>query len=60
MNKVSYDIGNIKKINLGFGKYCLENVEKEYLNILTHSYKTDMTWRTRKFGTLSFSASYKF
>ncbi len=47
-------------ICLGFAKYSIENLEKENLNLLLHHYKIDITWRTRKFGTLSFNASYKF
>jgi hypothetical protein len=52
INKYTYDIG--------YGKYSLENIEKENLNLLKHDYKVDITWRTRKFGTMGFTASYKF
>jgi len=48
------------KILLGFAKYCLESIEKENSNLLLHDGKLDVTWRTRKFGTLTFTATYKF
>lgn len=63
INKYSYDIGNYNIdyiLKKGFAKYSLEDLEKENSNILLHNHILDVTWRTRKFGTLSFTASYKF
>jgi len=48
------------KLILGFSKYSFEKVEKENLNILSHTLTSDITWRTRRLGLLSFEAIYKF
>ena len=61
MTNKTYEIGKFYfKIFLGFAKYSLEDIEKEGLTVMMHEYKSDITWRLRKFGNLSFSAAYKF
>jgi hypothetical protein len=61
IGKTTYDIGKYNIIHrVGYAKYSLENVERDNLNLLSQKYKTDIYWRTRKFGTLAFEANYKF
>jgi hypothetical protein len=47
-------------INLGYSKYSLENIDMDNMNLLSHSQNIDIVWRTRRFGSLEFTAKYKF
>jgi hypothetical protein len=59
IQKSTYEIG-IFHLILGYGKYSLEEIEKQNLSLLTHDYHFEISWRTRKFGSLNFTSNFKF
>jgi hypothetical protein len=47
-------------IYIGYAKYSLESIDMDNMNLLNHYHKSDIVWRTRRFGSIEFTANYKF
>lgn len=50
---------NKKEVPIAFGKYCIEDIERNKMNILNFSKIIDLFYKTRKLGTVSFNIKYE-
>ena len=51
LDGISYEIG--------YSKFCLESIENMDLNLLSHSYEMQVSFRTRNLGSILLNSTYK-
>ena len=52
-------VNNNTSYEIGYSKFCLENIENNDLNLLSFSSEMQINFRTRNMGTILFNSNYK-